>query len=116
MKKKIEEIAMDQLDLDDDFEIPFELESEEEDNTALEEQRERHLKTREKLRKRLRNGEIENRPVEINMKSRSTPFVEIFSPGGIEEMDINFKDMFSNILAKSDQKNAACLSLKQGKF
>lgn len=110
-EEQIEEIATDQLDLDDDFEFPFELEPEdEEDTTALEEQRERHLKTREKLRKRLRNGEIENRPVEINMKSRSTPFVEIFSPGGIEEMDINFKDMFSSILPNQTKKRRVPVS------
>ncbi len=109
-EEKIEEIAMDQLDLDDDFELPFELELDEEDNTALEEQRERHQKTREKLRERLRNGEIENRPVEINMKSRSTPFVEIFSPGGIEEMDINFKDMFSSILPSQTKKRRVPVS------
>lgn len=109
-EEQIEEIAMDQLDLDEDFEFPFELEPDEEDNTALEEQRERYQKTREKLRKRLRNGEIESRPVEINMKSRSTPFVEIFSPGGIEEMDINFKDMFSSILPSQTKKRRVPVS------
>ena len=30
--------------------------------------------------------------------------MEIFSPGGIEEMDINFKDMFSNILPNQTKK------------
>ena len=95
---------------DEDFDYPFEFEEEEEQNEALEKQRERHKKTREKLRKRLKDGEFENNPVEINMKSRSTPFVEIFSPGGIEEMDINFKDMFSNILPTQTKKRRVPVS------
>ena len=101
---------MDELDFEDEFGFPFELEPDEEDNKALEEQRQRHQKTREKLRQRLRDGEFENRPVEINMKSRSTPFVEIFSPGGIEEMDINFKDMFNNILPSQTKKRRVPVS------
>jgi ATP-dependent HslUV protease ATP-binding subunit HslU len=38
------------------------------------------------------------------------PFVEIFSPGGIEEMDINFKDMFSNILPNQMKKRRVPVS------
>lgn len=106
-----EDFDMDEIDLDDEnFGFPFDFEEEEEDNEALEKQKERHEKTREKLRKRLRDGEFENKPVEINMKSRSTPFVEIFSPGGIEEMDINFKDMFSNILPSQTKKRRVPVS------
>ncbi|MXV78653.1 ATP-dependent protease ATPase subunit HslU [Candidatus Poribacteria bacterium] len=108
--EQIHEIELDELDFEDEFGFPFELEPDEEDNKALEEQRQRHQKTREKLGKRLRNGEFENRPVEINMKSRSTPFVEIFSPGGIEEMDINFKDMFNNILPNQTKKRRVPVS------
>lgn len=96
---------------DDDILFPFDLiEAADEQNEALEKQRERHEKTREKLRQRLKNGEFEDRPVEINMKSRSMPFVEIFSPGGIEEMDINFKDMFNNILPSQTKKRRVKVS------
>ncbi len=108
--EQIEEIELDELDFEEEFGFPFELEPDEEDNKVIEEQRKRHEKTREKLRKRLRDGEIEDKPVEINMKSRSTPFVEIFSPGGIEEMDINFKDMFSNILPNQTKKRRVPVS------
>ena len=110
VEEQIEEIELDELDFEEEFGFPFELETDEEDNKAIEEQRKRHEKTREKLRKRLRDGEFENRPVEINMKSRSTPFVEIFSPGGIEEMDINFKDMFNNILPSQTKKRRVPVS------
>lgn len=107
-----DEDDIDDIDLNDepDIQLPFELETDEEQDEALEKQRERHLKTREKLRQQLKDGKFEDRPVEINMKSRSMPFVEIFSPGGIEEMDINFKDMFSNILPNQTKKRRVPVS------
>ena len=98
-----EDIELD-IDEEEDIELPFDIEVNVKQNDALEKRRERHQKTREKLREKLKNGEFEDNEVEINMKTRSTPFVEIFSPGGIEEMDINFKDMFSNILPTQTKK------------
>ncbi len=108
-----EDIDIDDIDIgedEDEIQLPFEFEATDEQNEALEEQRERHLKTREKLRQQLKKGKFEDRPVEINMKSRSMPFVEIFSPGGIEEMDINFKDMFSSILPNQTKKRRVPVS------
>lgn len=100
-----------EIDEDDILELSFEIEeTTEKQNDVIEKQRERHQKTREKLRKRLKDGEFEDNEVEINMKSRSMPFVEIFSPGGIEEMDINFKDMFSNILPNQTKKRRVKVS------
>ena len=80
MNKPTDDLDLDEyIDTDEDeFEMPFELEMIDEQDEALEKQRERHLKTRDKLRQRLKNGEFEDNPVEINMKSRSMPFVEIF--------------------------------------
>lgn len=54
-------------------------------------------RTREKFRKMLRNGKLDDRDVEIETQVSATPVVEVFSPGGMEEMDINLKDMFSNL-------------------
>jgi ATP-dependent HslUV protease ATP-binding subunit HslU len=53
-------------------------------------------RTREKFRKLLKNGKLDDREVEIETQTSSLPVVEIFSPGGMEEMDINIKDMMSN--------------------
>ncbi len=53
--------------------------------------------TREKLKALLRNGELDDREVEIQVEDRSTPFVEIFSGPGTEGMDINIKDMMGNM-------------------
>ncbi|MGB6068178.1 MAG: ATP-dependent protease ATPase subunit HslU [Desulfomonilaceae bacterium] len=54
-------------------------------------------RTREKFKKMLRNGRLNDREVEIETQVSSIPVVEVFSPAGMEEMDINLKDMFSNI-------------------
>ncbi len=53
-------------------------------------------RTREKFRKMLKNGKLDDREVEIETQVNALPVVEIFSPGGMEEMDINLKDMMSN--------------------
>ncbi|MDE0467143.1 MAG: ATP-dependent protease ATPase subunit HslU [Candidatus Poribacteria bacterium] len=99
---------------DDDIilQLPFDLgsDAETEAEETKEKERERYLKTREKFRDWLREGRLEDRPVEINVKHQSMPFVEIFSPGGIEEMDINFKDMFSNILPNQTKKRRVPVS------
>lgn len=54
-------------------------------------------RTREKFRRMLRNGKLDDREVEIETQVSAIPVVEVFSPAGMEEMDINLKDMFSNI-------------------
>jgi ATP-dependent HslUV protease ATP-binding subunit HslU len=55
-------------------------------------------RTREKFKKMLRNGKLDDRDVEIETQVSSIPVVEVFSPAGMEEMDINLKDMFSQLL------------------
>ncbi|MCY4569838.1 MAG: ATP-dependent protease ATPase subunit HslU [Candidatus Poribacteria bacterium] len=93
-----------QLPFDMNLDVGIEVEE------AREKERERYLKTREKFRDWLREGRLEDKPVEINVKHQNMPFVEIFSPGGIEEMDINFKDMFSNILPNQTKKRRVPVS------
>jgi ATP-dependent HslUV protease ATP-binding subunit HslU len=56
--------------------------------------------TREKLRRMLKEGKLDHRPVEIETQERSSPMVEIFSNTGMEEMGINFKDMLGSIMPK----------------
>ena len=60
--------------------------------------------TREKLRRMLRDGKLDDRMVDVDVADRSTPMVEIFSNAGMEEMGINFKDMLGGLLPKSSKK------------
>ncbi len=54
-------------------------------------------RTREKLRAQLRAGKLDNRLVEIEVREKSFPTIELAGPQGIEEMGINMKDMLGNI-------------------
>ena len=60
--------------------------------------------TREKLRKMLRAGKLDGREVELETTQQNLPVVEIFSASGMEEMDINIKDMFGNMFPKKTRK------------
>ena len=72
---------------------------------------ESYNRTREKFRKMLRTGKLEDRPVEISVRAQTVPFIEVFSPiGGLEEMDISLKDMFSNILPKQTKKRRVAVA------
>ena len=62
------------------------------------------LRTREKLRQQLREGKLDERVVELEVRERSTPAFEIISNQGVEEMDINIKDMLPNIFGQRTKK------------
>ncbi|MBT8342959.1 MAG: AAA domain-containing protein, partial [Desulfatitalea sp.] len=57
--------------------------------------------TREKLRRMLRDGKLDNRYVDLDLPDRAMPMVEFFSNVGMEEMGINFKDMLGNLMPKN---------------
>src|SRR5215469_11464886 len=56
-------------------------------------QREQTQRTREKLRTQLREGKLDQRMVDLEVRERAMPSFEIISNQGIEEMDVNLKDM-----------------------
>ena len=60
--------------------------------------------TREKLRAMLRAGKFDDREIELEVSQQNIPMVEIFSASGLEEMDINIKDMFGSLLPKKTKK------------
>jgi ATP-dependent HslUV protease ATP-binding subunit HslU len=62
-------------------------------------------RTREKLRQQLREGRLASRMVEIEVQERNNPgHFEIYTPQGIEEMDINLRDMFPNMFGSRPKK------------
>ena len=54
-------------------------------------------RTREKLRTQLRSGKLDSRLVEIEIRERNFPVIELAGPQGVEEMGINMKDMLGNL-------------------
>ena len=64
----------------------------------------RHQRTREKLRAQLQKGQLDDRIVEIDVQTDSTPTMQIFSPMGIEEMGMNIQDIFGGMMPKKMKK------------
>jgi ATP-dependent HslUV protease ATP-binding subunit HslU len=60
--------------------------------------------TREKLRRMLREGKLDERDVELEVTISAMPMVEVMTPQGMEEMEFNLKDMFANLLPKKTKK------------
>jgi ATP-dependent HslUV protease ATP-binding subunit HslU len=60
--------------------------------------------TRDKLKKMLREGKMDERFVEIEMTQTSMPMIEVLTPQGMEGMEFNLKEMFSNLLPKKTKK------------
>ena len=58
---------------------------------------EQFQKTREKLRTQLREGKLDSRLVEMEVREKSFPTIEVAGPQGVEEMGINMKDMLGNL-------------------
>ena len=63
-------------------------------------QREQNQRTREKLRAQLREGKLDQRMVDLEVRERAMPSFEIISNQGIEEMDVNLKDMLSGFFGQ----------------
>ena len=60
--------------------------------------------TREKLRKLLRQGHLDDREVELEVTSQAMPTVEVFTPQGMEEMGFNMKDLMSQFMPRKTHR------------
>ena len=68
-------------------------------------QREQAQRTREKLRAQLREGKLDQRMVDLEVRERAMPSFEIVSNQGVEEMDIGkIQDMFSGMFGQQKKK------------
>ena len=74
------------------------------DEAAHEESVKRHERTREKFRKKLKAGELEEREVELTVEQRQSPVQVFSSMGGMEQMDIDFQSMFERIMPKQSRE------------
>jgi ATP-dependent HslUV protease ATP-binding subunit HslU len=59
---------------------------------------EQYARARERFRKLLRQGKIEDRPVEVTLPERAMPSVEIFSSSGVEQMGFDFQNLFERMM------------------
>jgi ATP-dependent HslUV protease ATP-binding subunit HslU len=68
-----------------------------------EEEREKHKETRERLRIQLREGKLDNRYVDIEVKEKMMPF-GVVSNVGLEDLEINLKEMLGNFLPEKAKR------------
>jgi ATP-dependent HslUV protease ATP-binding subunit HslU len=71
--------------------------------TPEEEEREKYKETRERLRTSLKEGRLDNRYVEIEIKEKMIPF-GVVSNVGLEELEINLKEMLGNFLPEKPKR------------
>jgi ATP-dependent HslUV protease ATP-binding subunit HslU len=63
-----------------------------------------HQRTREKLRQQFREGKLDERSVEIDVRERNTPSFEIITNQGQEEMDVNLRDILPGLFGQRTKK------------
>jgi ATP-dependent HslUV protease ATP-binding subunit HslU len=63
-----------------------------------------HERTREKLRQQFREGRLDERMVELDVRDRNTPSFEFLQANGPEEMDMNLKDMLPGLFGQRTKK------------
>ncbi|MFW5971991.1 MAG: ATP-dependent protease ATPase subunit HslU [Bacillota bacterium] len=85
---------------------PFEfLMNEEEDSEEnTDDTNKRINERRERLRKKLQNGELDNEEIEIKVEAQNPQMLEMFSGSGVEEIGVNFQDMFGNFFPGQKKK------------
>lgn len=71
---------------------------------AAQEEADQADSTREKLRKLLRQGALDDRYVELEVPDRNFPMIEILAGSGMEEMDYNLRDMLSSMLPRRSKR------------
>lgn len=71
-------------------------------------------RTRERFREKLKNGELEDREIEIEVNSNKTPMMQVFGPQGMEEMGLNLQDMLGNF-ARGGRKTKRNLPIHEAR-
>ena len=68
--------------------------------------REQVRRTREKFREQLRDGQLDNRRLEIDVRDKSFPSFEVVAGSSVEEIDINVKDMLPGLFQGRSRKRS----------
>jgi len=65
---------------------------------------ETRTRTREKLRDMLRAGRLDDRYVDLDVADQSNPMTDLFANAGMEELGVNFREMFSSLMPKNTKR------------
>jgi ATP-dependent HslUV protease ATP-binding subunit HslU len=77
---------------------------------ARDELRERHNRSRERIRKQLSEGGLEDKVIELDVTEDHFSMMQIFSPVGIEEMGLNLQELFGGMIPKKRKKRKATVA------
>jgi len=61
-------------------------------------------RTRDKFRKKLDDGELDQREIELDTAQQQFPVVEVFTPMGMEELGTSFQEMFSGLMPQKTKR------------
>jgi len=70
----------------------------------------RHKKTKERLRKKLQNGDFEDRKIEIDVMEDSNPMMQVVGPFGSDDISMNIKEMISNVMPGQKKRRKMSIS------
>ncbi|MEA1963550.1 MAG: ATP-dependent protease ATPase subunit HslU [Candidatus Aerophobetes bacterium] len=112
VREKAKKLAEERL-LDILLPLPREALTSQEKETEKDERVERARRTRERLREKLKNKELEDRLIEIKTVDKFTPMMEIFSTAGVEQMGMNFQDLLGDMMPKRPRERK--LPLKEAR-
>ncbi len=74
------------------------------------EKEEQIKRVRERMRTNLASGKLDDRIVELEVKRGTMPLIEIFSSSGIEELGINFQEMFGKVMPSQKKSRKATIA------
>ncbi len=76
-----------------------------------------HAETREKLRKLLRDGNLDEREIDVDVAdSGGTPSMSVFTPQGVEEMGVQFKDVLGGMFGGQTKRRRMKVSAARDIF
>ncbi len=101
LKEKAEEMALERIL---DIMLPPPKRSAIDSKSADFEKADTFARTREKLKSRLIEGKLDKREIEVDAPQNQFPVVEIFSPMGMEELGVNFQEMFSGMMPRKTKR------------
>jgi ATP-dependent HslUV protease ATP-binding subunit HslU len=70
----------------------------------------RHKKTKDRLRKKLQNGDFEDREIEIDIMEDSNPMMQVVGPMGSDDISMNIKEMISNVIPGQKKRRKMSIS------
>jgi ATP-dependent HslUV protease ATP-binding subunit HslU len=84
-----------------------------EEEAQSEEAQEEAADSRGRLRERVRAGELDSEMIEIEVEGSKSPFVQVFSPQGMEEMGMNLQDMLGGMFPKTKKRRRVTVAEAQ---